>query len=148
MGGLTVRRTTFACCALLALAAPAAAQLRLPPQDGRGYPLAPPEAVQTALHDQQVVIYVLALLLLVSLLVNVWTSVLYVRLQHTVERITEAVRRVDVLSYAFHSAQRHWDRAVEATLADHGDDAAEAVVDLDSSHALPRPARKEARSRA
>jgi hypothetical protein len=88
---------------------PAWGQLRLPAQDGRGELLAREPTAEIALGHQQTIIYLLLVILVISILVNIWVTAGFLRMQYTIERVVEAVRRVDLLSQAFHSVSVEWD---------------------------------------
>ncbi len=100
-------------------------QLQLPAVDGRGEALAPAESVATLIAHQQTIIYLLMGVIVVSLLVVAWIATLYLRSQFTLERMAEAIRRVDLLAEAFRRADVQWQH--------HDDESQEAgaLVDLD-----------------
>lgn len=92
----------------------AQAQVRLPPTDALGKPYVPQATLEQALHDQRTMIYVLLAIIVLSISANVWLSLITLRVQYTVERVAEAIRRVDLLEEAFRSATDSLDRhAVE-----------------------------------
>lgn len=101
--------------------AAAAAQLKLPASDGRGEPLASGPSLEATLHQQQLVIYLLLGAVLVALAINVWISIVFLRMQYTLERISEAIRRVDLLSESFRSVSAQWDNEMQRAMPDAGD---------------------------
>lgn len=100
-------------CLVLAInSAGAAAQMRLPTHDGRGEALNLPPTVEMAFRQQQTILYALIGLLVLSLAALVWCCIQVVRMQHTVEKVAEAVRRVDLLALAFRTVSAEWDRGL------------------------------------
>ncbi|HEY4003271.1 MAG TPA: hypothetical protein VGO93_30665 [Candidatus Xenobia bacterium] len=115
-------------CLLMGITGGAWAQLRLPPTDGRGEPLAPPEPLALVIHHQQTIIYLLIGVIVASLLVNGYLATVILRAQFTLERMAEAIRRVDLLAEAFRVAQVEWEEKVEDAAEPQP---TEGVVDLD-----------------
>jgi len=110
------------------------AQLRVPPIDSRGAPLVAQATVEQALQQQHTTIVILLLIVALSIGATIWVSMIALRLQFTVERIAEAVRRVDLLESAFRTATTALHQNVEAVsskaLIEDWTDEVE-VVDLD-----------------
>lgn len=128
MGRLSVAALFFACTAL-----PAWAQLKLPSTDARGEPLATQQTVETALQQQQIIIYLLLAIVVVALGINIWMGLAFLRMQYTLERVAEAIRRVDLLAESFRSVSAQWDEAMLESVSD--------VVDLDGEQETSPAAR-------
>lgn len=127
---------------LLLAAAPAAAQARFPVEDGQGRALIQPETLETALFHQQVVIDLLLALLVLCLGALVWLGFAFLRMQYTVERVAEAVRRVDLLGEAFRSVNADWDRTLRAP---DSEPTPPDVIDLSDELPLPVTRRRSRR---
>ncbi|HXE73371.1 MAG TPA: hypothetical protein VNO81_12000 [Candidatus Nitrosotenuis sp.] len=116
------------------------AQLKLPPQDDRGRSLVPLDTLELALRQQQTLIYVLVALLALAIGGLIYQGILLQRMQFTVERVAEAVRRVDLLALAYSKVTAEWGQP--APLSDPED--VHPLLDLDDE---PPPARQEPRRR-
>lgn len=109
----------------------AAAQMRLPPTDALGKSYLPQTGYEQAFQEQRAFVLVLLVIIALSVAANIWLTLVALRMQYTVERVAEAVRRVDLLEKAFRSATDMWDRSAQQEVAYPRASDDMAVVDVD-----------------